>query len=138
MKKLSFIVTSKSFEKFMMMTILGTTGAAMDIQMNFFFTFWGLYLLKKKFQAKVEGMPFPMKGMATGMFKKKMKAFGIADPWAMIRDAVQEGKIKLYPCSMTMDMMGMKKEDFWDFVEEPCGAAAFLEIADGSDSILVL
>jgi peroxiredoxin family protein len=138
MKKLSFIVTQKSFEKFMMMVILGSTGSAMDVEMNFFFTFWGLYLLKKKFKAKVEGMPFPMKGLATGMFKKKMKSFGITDPWGMIHDGVKDGKIHLYPCSMTMDMMGVKKTDFWDFVEEPVGAAAFLEIADGSDSILVL
>ena len=43
-EKMSFIVSDKSFEKFMMATILGTTGAAMDEQMNFFFTFWGLSL----------------------------------------------------------------------------------------------
>jgi len=40
-EKMSFIVSDKSFEKFMMATILGTTGAAMDDEMNFFFTFWG-------------------------------------------------------------------------------------------------
>ena len=47
---ISFIVSDRSFEKFGMMLILGTTGDAMDIKMNFFFTFWGLYLLKKKFR----------------------------------------------------------------------------------------
>ena len=34
--KVSFIVSEKSFEKFGMMLILGTTGAAMDYKMNFF------------------------------------------------------------------------------------------------------
>jgi len=29
----------------------------MEVEMNFFFTFWGLYLLKKKFKPKVAGMP---------------------------------------------------------------------------------
>ncbi len=47
---INFIVSNKSFEKFMMMTILGTTGAAMDKQMNFFFTFWGLKLITKRKQ----------------------------------------------------------------------------------------
>ena len=47
--KVSFIVSEKSFEKFGMMLILGTTGAAMEYKMNFFFTFWGLYQLKRKF-----------------------------------------------------------------------------------------
>ncbi|MFW9773473.1 MAG: DsrE/DsrF/DrsH-like family protein, partial [Candidatus Thorarchaeota archaeon] len=96
-EKMNFIVKDKSFEKFMMMTILGTTGSAMDVEMNFFFTFWGLNLLKKKFKPKVAGMPTPMKGMAAGMFRKRLKKFGMEDPWALIKEAIDEGKMKLYP-----------------------------------------
>ncbi|MEJ2296722.1 MAG: DsrE/DsrF/DrsH-like family protein, partial [Candidatus Lokiarchaeota archaeon] len=87
-EKMNFIVKDKSFEKFMMMTILGTTGSAMDVEMNFFFTFWGLNLLKKKFKPKVAGMPFPMKGMAAGMIKKRLAKFGMEEPWELIKDAV--------------------------------------------------
>jgi peroxiredoxin family protein len=134
-EKMNFIVKDKSFEKFMMMTILGTTGAAMDKEMNFFFTFWGLNLLKKKFKPKVAGMPAPMKRMATGMFRKKMKSFGMEDPWALIKEAVDAGKMKLYPCQMTMDLMGIKREEMWDFVEDPIGAAGFLEMSDGSQVV---
>jgi peroxiredoxin family protein len=134
-EKINFIVKDKSFEKFMMMTILGTTGAAMGKEMNFFFTFWGLYLLKKKFKPKVAGMPFPMKGLATRMFKKKLKKSGIEDPWALIKEAVASGKMKLYPCTTTMDLMGIKKEDLWDFLEEPIGAAGFLEMSEGADIV---
>ena len=43
---ISYIVSEYNFEKFMMMVILGSTGDAMDIKMNFFFTFWGLFNLK--------------------------------------------------------------------------------------------
>ncbi len=138
MKKVNFIVSDKSFEKFMMAVILGTTGTAMDVEMNFFFTFWGLKLLLKKFKPTVAGMPFPMKGMAAGMFRKKLKGFGIEDPIAMLRDAVKGGKMKLIPCQMTMDLMGFKKEDMWDFVSEPVGAAAFLEMSADADHILTL
>jgi peroxiredoxin family protein len=132
---INFIVSDKSFEKFMMTTILGTTGAAMDKQMNFFFTFWGLKLLTKKFKPKVAGMPAPMKGMAAGMFRKKLKAFGMEDPWGLIKEAVEEGKMKLYPCQMTMDLMGIKREDLLDFVEEPVGAASFLEMSEGGQIV---
>jgi len=131
MEKISFIVSDKSFEKFMMMTILGTTGSAMDTEMNFFFTFWGLELLKKGKKPKVQGMPFPMKGMAAKMFRKKLKNFGWDDPVEMIKDAVEEGNMKLYPCQMTMDLMGIKREELFDFVEDPVGAASFLEISEG-------
>ena len=131
MEKISFIVSDKSFEKFMMMTILGTTGSAMDTEMNFFFTFWGLELLKKGKKPKVQGMPFPMKGMAAKMFRKKLKNFGWDDPVEMIKDAVEEGNMKLYPCQMTMDLMGIKREELFDFVEDPVGAASFLELSEG-------
>jgi peroxiredoxin family protein len=134
-EKMNFIVKDKSFEKFMMMTILGTTGSAMDVEMNFFFTFWGLNLLKKKFKPKVAGMPFPMKGMAAGMFKKRLAKFGMEDPWELIKDAVEDGKMKLYPCQMTMDLMNIKREEMWDFVEDPIGAAGFIEMADNGNVI---
>jgi peroxiredoxin family protein len=127
----NFIVKDKSFEKFAMMMILGTTGDAMDVKMNFFFTFWGLNLLKKKFKPKVAGMPFPMKGMAANMFKKRMKKFGIEDIMGMIKDAVDNGNMKLFPCQMTMDLMGIKREELLEWVEDPVGAATFLEMSNG-------
>ena len=134
-EKMNFIVKDKSFEKFMMMTILGTTGGAMDVEMNFFFTFWGLNLLKKKFKPKVAGMPTPMKGMAAGMFRKRLKNFGMENPWDLIKEAVDDGKMKLYPCQMTMDLMNIKREEMWDFVEDPIGAAGFIEMSDGGQVV---
>ena len=128
---INYIVKDKSFEKFAMMMLLGTTADAMETESNFFFTFWGLKLLTKKHKPKVAGMPFPMKGMAAGMFKKRMAKFGIEDPWGMIKDAIENGNMKLYPCQMTMDLMGIKREDMFDFVEDPVGAATFLEMSEG-------
>ena len=129
---ISFIVSDKSFERFGMMLILGTTGDAMDIKMNFFFTFWGLYLLKRNFKPKAAGMPFPMKGMGGKIFSKRLKKFGMEDPWGMIKEAVENGNMKLYPCQMTMDLMKIKREEMWDFVEDPIGAAGFLELSVNS------
>ncbi|MCF2140966.1 MAG: DsrE/DsrF/DrsH-like family protein [Candidatus Lokiarchaeota archaeon] len=137
-KVMNFIVSEQSFEKFGMMVILGTTGAAMETKMNFFFTFWGINLLKKNFKPKVAGMPFPMKGMAAMMFKKKLKSFGYEDMWEMVKDGIEEGNIKLYPCSMTMDLMGVKKEQIHDFCEEPIGAAKFIEMVDDADQVISL
>ena len=133
---INYIVSDYNFEKFMMMFILGTTGDAMDVKMNFFFTFWGLYNLKKKSKPRVgnipwRGIPMPYKRMATGIFKKRLKKFGIDDIKGMLREAVETGNIKLYPCQMTMDLMGIKREDLYEFVEDPVGAASFLEMSEG-------
>jgi len=80
-KKINFIVSDWSFEKFAMAVILGTTGAAMDVEMNFFFTFWGLFLLKKNFKPGVKKMPVPFKRIGAAMFKSMMKSFGYEDMW---------------------------------------------------------
>ena len=134
---ISYIVSEYNFEKFMMMFILGTTGDAMDMKMNFFFTFWGLFNLKKKAKPKVgkvpwRGIPMPYKGMATKIFKKRLKKFGIEDIWGLLKEAVESGNVKLYPCQMTMDLMGIKREDLLDWVEDPVGAASFLEMSEGA------
>lgn len=137
-KQMNFIVSENSFEKFGMMVILGTTGAAMETQMNFFFTFWGLFLLKRSYKPGVAKMPIPFKKMGGAMFKKMLKGFGYDDMWDMIKDGVEEGKIKLYPCSMTMDLLRIKRKSMHKFVEEPVGAAAFLEMCDTADSVISL
>jgi peroxiredoxin family protein len=132
---INFIVKDKSFEKFAMMAILGSTGDAMDQKMNFFFTFWGLNLLTKGYKPKVNGMPTPMKGMGAKIFRKRMKKFGIDDPMQLIKDGVENGNLKLYPCQMTMDLMGIKREDLLDWVEDPVGAASFLEMSNGGQIV---
>ena len=136
--EINFIVSKKDFETFMMHVILGTTGAAMDNKMNFFFTFWGLELLKKGNKPKVSGVPSIMGGMAAGMFKKKLKTFGYEDIWEMVKDAVDEGNMRLIPCGMSMDLMGIKQEEFHSFVEEPVGAAKFLEMCETGKAVISL
>ena len=134
-EKVSFIVSEYNFEKFMMMYILGTTGDAMDVEMNFFFTFWGLFNLKKKAKPKIghvpwRGIPIPFKGLGTKVFKKRLRKFGIDDPLGMLKDAVEDGTLKLIPCQMTMDLMGIKREDLYDWVSDHVGAATFLEMSE--------
>lgn len=108
----------------------------MDVQMNFFFTFWGLFLLKKGYNPKVQAFAWPMNAMGSAMFRKMLKKFGYEDLWSMVEDQVKEGKIRLIPCSMTMDMLGIKKDQLLPFVEEPVGAAKFFELSEDADQVL--
>lgn len=140
--KMNFIVSHNDFETFGKMVILGTTGAALETEMNFFFTFWGLFLLKKRFKPGVKKFPFPFKRMGSAVFRKMLKGFGYDNLWDMVKDGVEDGKIKLYPCSMTLDMFVkmkmMKPKDLWEFVEEPVGAASFLDMCEGADGVVHL
>jgi len=124
--------------------ILATTAATMDMEVAIFFTFYGLDLLKKGKINKLKiapianpAMPVPipniigmlpgMTAMATMMMNKWMKKAKVAKLSELLSLSIELG-VKLIPCQMTMDVMGIKKEDLIDGLEIG-GAATFLEFA---------
>ena len=124
--------------------ILGTAAAAMDMEVAIFFTFYGLEILKKGNADKLKvapianpAMPVPvpnilgmlpgMTSVATGMMNSWMKKANVAKLSDLLEMAV-ESDVRLIACQMTMDVMGIKKEDLIDSIEIG-GAATFLEYA---------
>jgi peroxiredoxin family protein len=124
--------------------ILATAALAMDMEAAIFFTFYGLEILKKGNADKLKvapianpAMPMPvpnivgmlpgMTGMATGMMNSWMKKANVAKLSDLLEMAV-EGGVRLIACQMSMDVMGIKKEDLIDGVEIG-GAATFLSFA---------
>jgi peroxiredoxin family protein len=124
--------------------ILATAALAMDMQAAIFFTFYGLEIIKKGNADKLKvapianpAMPMPvpnivgmlpgMTGMATGMMNSWMKKANVAKLSDLLEMAV-EGGVRLIACQMSMDVMGIKKEDLIDGVEIG-GAATFLNFA---------
>jgi peroxiredoxin family protein len=128
--------------------ILASTAVSLDWEGAIFFTFYGLDIIKK---AKFEHLKVPplanpaaplpvpniigalpgMTAMATMMMKSWIKKANVATVPELI-DVCREGGIHLYGCQMTMDLMGVKKEELLDGVEV-CGAATFLEFAADAD-----
>jgi peroxiredoxin family protein len=132
--------------------ILATTAAALDMEVAVFFTFFGLHILKKKGLENLKfvpvanpAMPMPMPnllgalpgmtGLATLMMKQTIKHKHIASIPELMELAKESG-VKLWPCQMTMDMMDIKRDDLIDGLEEPVGAATFLEFASHADITL--
>jgi peroxiredoxin family protein len=124
--------------------ILATAALAMDMQAAIFFTFYGLEIIKKGNADKLKvapianpAMPMPvpnivgmlpgMTGMATSMMNSWMKKANVAKLSDLLEMAV-EGGVRLIACQMSMDVMGIKKEELIDGVEIG-GAATFLNFA---------
>jgi peroxiredoxin family protein len=124
--------------------ILATAAAAMDMEVAIFFTFYGLEILKKGKIDKLKvapianpAMPVPMPNiigmlpgmtaMATSMMNKWMKKAKVSKLSELL-DLSKELGVRLIACQMTMDVMGVKKEDLIDGLEIG-GAATFLEFA---------
>lgn len=124
--------------------ILATAAVAMDMEASIFFTFYGLEILKKGNADKLQvapianpAMPMPvpnivgmlpgMTAMATSMMNGMMKKANVAKVSELLEMAI-EFDVKLIACQMTMDVMGIKREELIDGVEIG-GAATFLEFA---------
>ena len=124
--------------------IIATTAVAMDMEAAIFFTFYGLEILKKGNADKLQvapianpAMPMPvpniigmipgMTAMATSMMNSWMKKANVAKVSELLETAL-EFDVRLIACQMTMDVMGIKREDLIDGIEVG-GAATLLEYA---------
>jgi peroxiredoxin family protein len=152
-KSMTIIVTKGSLDWAYPPFILGTTAAAMGVDVTMFFTFYGLPLLLKKLDLEVTplgnpAMKMPMMGMhmampnlvgmlpgvtagASTMMKNLFKKKGVASI-EDLRQAAIESDIHMIACQMTMDLFEYKLEDM---IEGPTlgGAATYMEKALKSD-----
>lgn len=147
--------------------ILASTATALGWEVNVFFTFYGLELLKKDLHLEVSalgnpGMPMKMpfgpkwfqdinwkipnlvmagvpgfEKVATGLMKQTVKNNGVASI-AELREACIEGGANLVACQMTVDLFGYQREDFIPEVKDWIGAATFLPIAQKADVSLFI
>lgn len=152
MKKMAIIATKGTLDMAYPPFILGSTAAALGYDVQIFFTFYGLQLLKKDLSdVKISplanpAMPMPipmpvmvqalpgMETMATMMMKDKIKKKGVASI-EELRSLCQEADVKFIACQMTVDLFDFKKEDFIEGIDFG-GAATFLEFAGDTDICL--
>lgn len=155
-KRLAIISTHGSLDAAYPPLVLATAAIAMDMEAAIFFTFYGLEIIKKGNADKLQvspianpamPQPFPgisvpniigvlpgMTAVATNMMNGWMKKANVAKLSELLGMAV-EMDVRLIACQMSMDVMGIKKEELIDGVEV-AGAAAFLQYA--SDDAIAL
>ncbi|MHB1300797.1 MAG: sulfur carrier protein DsrE2 [Burkholderiales bacterium] len=151
-KKMAIIATKGTLDMAYPPFILASTAAALGYDVQVFFTFYGLQLLKKDLSdVKISplanpAMPMPvpmpvlvqilpgMESMATMMMKGKLKKKGVAS-LEELRSLCQEADVKFVACQMTVDLFDFEKNDFIDGIEYG-GAATFMEFAGETDICL--
>jgi len=140
--KMTIIAWGGNLDRIWPTTILATTAAASGMEASVFFTFWGLFAIVKpgvritgdNWMQKMMSVMNPgsaqkaklshyqFMGAGPAMFKKLADEQNVAKPDELIGLA-QELGVKLIPCQMTMDLLGLKRENLLDGLEEPIGAA---------------
>jgi peroxiredoxin family protein len=153
-KKMAIIATKGTLDMAYPPLILASTAAALDWEVQVFFTFYGLQLLRKNLAGiKISplanpAMPMPvpmpvvvqmlpgMESMATMMMKGKMKKKGVAS-LEELRTLCLEAGVKFIACQMTVDLFDFQTSEFIDGIDYG-GAATFLKFAGETDVCLFI
>ena len=127
--KAAIIVHSGDMDKLYSALILGNGALAMGMEASLFFTFWGLQRLKKGGLEKGPLSKMNMLGLGKWMIKRKMKQANVASLEKMMQDFKELGG-KILACDMTMDIMGVKREDLRDdIISDYCGVGTYMDEA---------
>lgn len=144
----TLILFSDDLDKALATFVLANGAAATGQKVTVFFTFWGLNVLKKVQKPKVKkdifgkmfGMMLPssslklklskmnMFGMGSRMMRFLMKQKGVDSLESLRSQALAQG-VEFIACQMSMDMMGISREELLDEVTIG-GVATYMERAD--------
>lgn len=146
-EKFNIVLFSGDMDKVLAAFILATTAASMNMEVNMFFTFWGLNVLRKKKlnsgknilqklmnfmnRGGADRLPlskFNLMGAGPAMMKMLMKQSNVPSIGELIRIAKEQG-VKFIACTTTFSFMGFVKDDFIEDVDDYAGAASYLSLA---------
>ncbi len=150
-KAKTLIMFSDDLDKALATFVLANGAAATGQKVSIFFTFWGLNVIKKVAKPKVKkdifgrmfGMMLPsssrklhlskmsMLGIGDKMMRYIMKQKGI-DSLESLRQQALDSGVEFIACQMSMDVMGVKREELLDDVTVG-GVATYMERAENAN-----
>lgn len=150
-KNKTIVVFSDDLDKALASFVIANGAAATGEKVSLFFTFWGLNIIKKRQKpavakdlfGKMFGMMLPahsgqlklsklnMMGIGSRMMRMIMRDKRIDSLESLIQQAVENG-VEMIACTMSMDVMGVKKEELLDNVTLG-GVATYLERTDDAN-----
>lgn len=147
----TIIVFSDDLDKALASFVIANGAVSTGKKVTMFFTFWGLSIIKKPIKTKVSkdifgvmfGWMLPSNSQKLAL--SKMNIFGIG-AWMMrlimkrkhieslesLMAMAAENGVEMIACTMSMDVMGVKKEELMDHVTLG-GVAAYLERAEDAN-----
>ena len=147
----TLIVFSDDLDRALASFVIANGAAATGKKVSIFFTFWGLNVIKnekkpavrKDFMGKMFGMMLPssskklglsqmnMGGIGSKMMRSIMKNKNVDSLESLMQQALDNG-VEFIACSMSMDVMGIKKEELIDNITIG-GVAAYLDRAENAN-----
>ena len=136
--KATLIVHSGDMDKLYSALIVANGALAMGMDVSLYFTFWGLQRLKKGGLEKGPLSKMNMLGLGKLMINRKMKKANVASLERLLQDFKELGG-KILACDMTMEIMGIKKEDLRDdLIDDYCAVGTYVKEARESKITLFI
>jgi peroxiredoxin family protein len=156
MSKATIVMFSGDLDKALAGMVIANGAAASGWDVTLFFTFWGINIVRdenkqptkpKTMVEKMFGWMMPkgvnrlklsqmnMGGMGSSMMKKRMALKKVNSLEKFIQDA-KELDVKFLVCDMSMDIMGLQKEEFINEVDDIVGVGTYLK--ESKDANLTL
>lgn len=143
----TIVVFSSELDRVMAAFVIANGAAAMGQKVTLFFTFWGLNVLRRSEGVRVEkslmdrvfGWMMPkgperlalskmdMAGVGRAMMKRTMRAKQVATLPELMETA-RRGGVRFVACAMSMDVMGIRREELMDGIEVG-GVGTYLDAA---------
>jgi peroxiredoxin family protein len=121
MEKATIVVHSGDMDKIYSALIIANGALSMGMEASLYFTFWGLQRLQKEGLEKGSLSKMNMMGLGKKMIKDRMEKANVVSLEKLMKDFKELGG-KIIACEMTMEIMGVKKEDLRQDLIDDYGA----------------
>jgi len=136
--KTTIVVHSGDMDKIYSALIIANGALSMGMEASLYFTFWGLERLIKGKLEKGALSRMHMFGLGKWMIQRRMRAANVASLEKLLQD-FKELDGKIIACEMTMQIMGIKKEDLrQDLIDEYGAIGAYIQEARESNMTLFI
>ncbi len=137
-ERVTIILHSGDMDKVYSALIVGSGALAMGMEASIYFTFWGLQRLKKSGLEKGPLSKMNFLGLGKWMVRQRMKKANVATLERLMRDFKELGG-KVIACEMTMEIMGIRREDLReDWIDAYGAVGTYIQEARGSQITLFI
>ena len=161
-RHIAFICSKGNLDMAYPALVMGWAALGNGIDVTLFFTFWGMDMINKhrvdhleippvaNSSMKMNMMGIPgyigipqwmgaipcMTPFASALMKDKMKKLGVPTVREYL-EMLSDAGAKMYACKMSVDMFGLKQDDFLPCVEKIVTAGDFMDMTDGAQIIFI-
>lgn len=137
-ERATIVLHSGDMDKVYSALIIANGALAMGMEASIYFTFWGLERLRKDGLDKGPLSKMHLLGLGKWMVKQRMKKANVASLETLIRDFKELGG-KIIACEMTMEIMGIRRQDLReDLIDEYGAVGSYIQEARNSKVTLFI